>query len=283
MTGIIKRYPVVAFYVVALLIGGVFTAPYMASTLGWMPQIPFIFIFVAAFSASLAAVIVTAVIGGGAGVKALLSRFLIWRFHVGWWLAALLLPAVAAFGSVLLSGWFGGQQLDLGSLQPVYTLIPLLLIKVIQAGVGEEFGWRGFASPRLQRRHSALVASLIVGLMHGLWHWPLYFVEPMTQYYEQVAWGFWPALLIDTVMVILWSVTYTWLYNNTRGSVLIAAFFHGVVPTWMTYLAATGAFGGEIDLGPFVWYMVIFAVINVIIVVLYGPKHLSRKAERQTA
>jgi membrane protease YdiL (CAAX protease family) len=283
MAGTIKRYPVFAFYVVALLIGGVFTAPFIASTLGLMPQIPFIVIFVAAFSASLAGVIVTAIISGGAGVKALLSRFLIWRFHLGWWLAALLLPAVAAFGAVVLSGFFGGRPLDLHSLQPAYALIPLLLIKVIQAGVGEEFGWRGFALPCLQRRHSALVSSIIVGLMHGLWHWPLYFVEPMTQYYEQVAWGFLPALLIDTVMVILWSVTYTWLYNNTRGSVLIAAFFHGVVPTWMTYVLVTGAFGGDIDLGPFVWYLAVFAVINGIIVAVYGPKHLSRQAERQMA
>ena len=282
MTDTIKRYPVVAFYIVAWLIGGVFTAPFMASTLGLMPQIPFIVIFVAAWSASLAAVIITAIISGGAGVKALLARFLIWRFHVGWWLAALLLPAVAALGAVLLSGLFGGRSLDLRSLQPVYTLIPLLVIKVIQAGVGEEFGWRGFALPRVQRRHSALTASIIVGLMHGLWHWPLYFVEPMTQYYEQVAWGFWPALAFDTAMVILWSIAYTWLYNNTRGSVLIAAFFHGVVPTWMTYVAATSAFGGEIDIGPFAWYLGIFAVIDVVILVLYGPKHLSRKAERQT-
>jgi membrane protease YdiL (CAAX protease family) len=283
MSNLFKKYPLAAFYIVALLIGGIFTAPFMASTLGLMPQIPFIVIFVAAFSASLAAVIITAIISGGPGVKALLGRFLIWRFGLGWWLAALLLPAVAALGSVLLSGLFGGRPLDVRQLQPVYTLLPLLLIKVVQAGVGEEFGWRGFALPRLQRRHSALVASIIVGVMHGLWHWPLYFVEPMTQYYERVAWGFVPALLIDTVMVTLWSVTYTWLYNNTRGSVLIAAFFHGVVPTWMTYLAATGAFGGEIDLGPFVWYMAIFAVIDIVIVALYGPAHLSRKAERQKA
>jgi hypothetical protein len=51
----------------------------------------------------------------------------------------------------------------------------------------------------------------------------------------------------------------------------------------MTYLAATSAFGGEIDLGPFVWYMAIFAVIDIVIIALYGPAHLSRKAERQTA
>ena len=283
MSNLIKKYPVAAFYVVALLIGGVFTAPFIANYLGLIPPVPFIIIFVAAFSASLAGIIVTGVIGGWAGVKKLLGRFLIWRVGLGWWLAALLLPAVAALGSVLLSGLFGGRRLDVGQLQPLVMLIPLVLMKTIQAGVGEEFGWRGFALPRLQSRYNALVASIIVGVMHGLWHWPMYFIEPLTQYYEQVAWGFVPALLIDTVMVTLWSIMYTWLYNNTKGSVLIAAFFHGVVPTWMSYFAATGAWGGEIDMGPFAWYMGIFAVINVVIIAIYGPTHLSRKAERQTA
>ena len=283
MSALFKKYPVAAFYVVALLIGGIFTAPFIANYLGLIPPVPFITIFGAAFSASLAAVIVAGVISGWAGVKALLGRFLIWRFGLGWWLAALLLPAVATLGAVLLSTLFGGRPIDTSQFQPWYTLIPLLLMKVIQAGVGEEFGWRGFALPRLQGRYNALVASIIVGIMHGLWHWPLYFIEPMTQYYEQVAWGFVPALLIDTVMVTLWSITYTWLYNNSKGSVLMAAFFHGVVPTWMSYLAATSAWGGEIDMGPFVWYMGIFAVINIIIIAVYGAKNLSRKAKRQTA
>jgi hypothetical protein len=84
-------------------------------------------------------------------------------------------------------------------------------------------------------------------------------------------------------MVTLWSIMYTWLYNNSKGSVLIAAFFHGVVPTWMSYLAATSAWGGEIDMGPFMWYMGMFAVIDVIIIAVYGAKNLSRKAERQMA
>ena len=283
MSSLIKKHPVSAFYIVALLIGGIFTAPFIASYLGLIQPVPFIIIFGAAFSASLAAVIVTGLISGWVGVKRLLGRFLIWRFGLRWWLAALLLPALATVGAVLLSSLFGGRALDPSKFPPWYTLIPLLLMKVIQAGVGEEFGWRGFALPRLQRRHNALVASIIVGVMHGLWHWPLYFIEPMTQYYEQVAWGFFPALLIDTLMVTLWSITYTWLYNNSKGSVLMAAFFHGVVPTWMSYLAATSAWGGEIDMGPFVWYMGMFTVINVVIIAIHGAKNLSRQAERQTA
>jgi membrane protease YdiL (CAAX protease family) len=39
-------------------------------------------------------------------------------------------------------------------------------------GVTEETGWRGFALPTLQNRMTPLAATLIVGLMWGVWHFP---------------------------------------------------------------------------------------------------------------
>ena len=87
MSSLIKKYPVAAFYIVALFLGAIFTAPFIANYLGLIPPVPFILIFGAAFSASLAGIIVTGVISGKAGIKKLLGRFLIWRFGIGWWLA----------------------------------------------------------------------------------------------------------------------------------------------------------------------------------------------------
>ena len=45
-------------------------------------------------------------------------------------------------------------------------LLPLLIV-----ALGEEYGWRGFALPGLQTRYSALVAGLIVGAVHWVWHY----------------------------------------------------------------------------------------------------------------
>jgi membrane protease YdiL (CAAX protease family) len=84
----------------------------------------------------------------------------------------------------------------------------LVAFPVIAAAGGgqEEPGWRGFALDRFQARHSPLVATLLLGLIWGLWHLPLYglgFVGPM-----------------------MFVVFYTWLYNRT-GSVLLCVLLHG--------------------------------------------------------
>ena len=282
MSNLFRKYPVAAFYVVALLIGGVFSTPFIASALGLMPQIPFIIIFVAAFSATLAGIIVTGVISGGAGVKELLGRFLIWRFGLQWWAAVLLLPVVWWLSAMVLTSLLGGSVLDADRWQPLSFVIPYFLMKTIQAGVGEEFGWRGFALPRLQSRYNALAASIIVGVMHGFWHWPLYFVEGMGQYALRMEVGFLPAILLDTVMVTLWSIMYTWFYNNTKGSVLVAAILHGNIPVWALFFGIVGE-GIGINLAVQFYYIGLVALTTVFILAIYGPVHLSRTTERQTA
>jgi membrane protease YdiL (CAAX protease family) len=276
---------VAAFYFIALLIGGLFSAPLILSEMGVIPQIPTFIIFVAASSSSLAGIIMAGIIGGWEGVKKLLARFLIWRFDIRWWAALLILPILWWLVAILLNSLFGGVGIDFSNFQPLAMIIPILLIKVIQAGVGEEFGWRGFALPRLQSRYSALAASLIVGVMHGFWHWPMFFLEGLTQYSFRMEVGFIPAILLDTVMVTLWAIFYTWFFNNTRGSVLVSAIFHGVVPTWafiFGFFGQTAGVGTTANLPIQLWYMGVVAVSVVVIIAMYGAKNLSRMAERQT-
>ena len=98
-------------------------------------------------------------------------------------------------------------------------LLPLfLLILALTDGLGEELAWRGFALPRLLTRYNALVASLVLGVLWGLWHLPLVWTEgaPM---YQQPVWLF----LLD---IMAKSVLFTWVFLHTRGSVLLAILLH---------------------------------------------------------
>lgn len=81
------------------------------------------------------------------------------------------LSPLAVFGAVVLvmrlvtgtwqaaSGF--GQVAELPSLHWLAGWLVWILI----SGLGEETGWRGFALPRLQARHSARDASFILGLL----------------------------------------------------------------------------------------------------------------------
>ena len=88
--------------------------------------------------------------------------------------------------------------------------------------LNEEPGWRGFALPRLQSRFSPLVASLILGTFWGLWHVPLHL---MGMYYG----GAWGALI--RIQEIPRAILFTWIYNRTKGSLLLTILFHATINT----------------------------------------------------
>lgn len=97
--------------------------------------------------------------------------------------------------------------------------------------MGEELGWRGFALPRLQARMSALSASLILGLLWALWHLPLYLTagHPLSEVF--FGW-FLLSILADAIL-------FTWIFNNTRGSLLVVLLFHASIATSGLFLAST--------------------------------------------
>jgi membrane protease YdiL (CAAX protease family) len=112
-----------------------------------------------ALSASLAGIVVAAVEGRKGGVRELLGRFLIWRVGIQWWAFVLLFAVIPAVAALYLFSLFGGPPVDWSGLEPLYSVVPMIIMLTILAGMGEEFGWRGFAMPRLQARYNALVSS----------------------------------------------------------------------------------------------------------------------------
>jgi membrane protease YdiL (CAAX protease family) len=221
---------------------------------------------VAYYLLTVAVVAVAAVAGGRKALLDLVHRCLRWRVGLGWYLAAALVPVALAFGCVAIYWWVAGQ-LFVGrmlALRPagLYLLraIPIWLVT-------EELAWRGFALPRLQRRTgNALTASLVLGMIWALWHTPLFFIQGISQH----DYG-WPYLGF-VLLVPAESVLTTWLFNSTRGSVLIAALFH-------TFSRAALSYSGALAGGAGLFWLAVaaFWLAAVSVVLLAGPKSLSRR------
>lgn len=269
MAVLVKKYPALSLFVLAMIFG---LAPVLAVAAGLLPP-PWIQL--GALSSSLAAIVLVLVEGRTGGLRELLRRALIWRVGIQWWILALFYAIVPSVAALYLYQLLGGPAVEWSGLQPLYTVVPMFLFLTLAAGIGEEFGWRGFLLPRLQTRHSALVSSLIVGVAWAAWHVPMFFIEGTSQYEQGLAGGRLPAILGYAALVIASSVQFTWLFNNTKGSVLMAAVFHGASNAWGGYIDVyRGHFNGILV------FMAVSVLITGVIVLLAGAKDLSRAHKR---
>ncbi len=268
MTNFVKKYPAVSLFILALIFG---LAPTLPAVAGLIPPA---YMQLAALSASAAGITLAAIEGRKGGVRELLRRALIWRVDPGWWLFVFLFPIAMTFATLYIAKLFGGPEVDLSALPPISSLVPTIIMLIIFAGLGEEFGWRGFAIPRLQNRYNALVSGLIIGCMHWLWHTPLFIIPGTGQYGMGQEFGVLVAFLGYGSMVISWAILLSWIFNNTGGSVLMVAVYHGVLNAWTGY---TGAMEHPIRAYT---YIALSILVSIVIVVLFGAENLSRKNKK---
>ena len=269
MSTFVRKYPAISLLLLAMIFG--FAPALMVATGLLSPA----WTQLGALSSSLAAIVLVVIEGRKGGLRELLGRALIWRVDIKWWLFALFYMIVPTVASLYLYHLLGGPAVDWSGLQPLYQVVPMLIFYTIAAGIGEEFGWRGFLLPRLQARHNALVSGLIVGIAWATWHVPLFFIKGTGQYEQQMDAGLLPAILGYAVFVTVQSVQFTMLFNNTKGSVLLAAVFHGASNAWANYIDVyRGHFDGILVLAA------LFVLITVVIVLLFGPRDLSRTNRR---
>jgi len=210
-------FPLVAYFVLAYALSWIILVP---AGFGLLPDSASVLAWLAPFGPAVAAFIVTALTGGRPAVRQLLRRLVQWRVGAGWYLLVLLgIPLLELLGAFVLLG-----SVPLGDIARNWPVIftgylPAVVYVAIFTGMGEEPGWRGFALPRLQDRHGPLLATAVLAVVWGMWHLP------------NVLFGGWtgPSFSLWMVLTVASTFIYTWVYNHTGGSILLAALLHGAI------------------------------------------------------
>ncbi len=196
-----------------------------------------------------AAVLITARRSGRQGVKQLLGTALRWRFAPIWYAVAggsVLVVYLTAIGIAVLAG----NPLE----EPLFAWprqgLLLLVVQQLWVAIGEEYGWRGFALPRLQERWGSLGGSLILGVIWAAWHLPLFLMPGSGQ--DGVNFGVYALTIMGHTLLL------TLLYNRTNGSVLSAMLFH--IALNMLFFTMNFPHGAEAVM-PWLWLVVMLIVI----------------------
>jgi membrane protease YdiL (CAAX protease family) len=232
----LARHPLLAYSALAYGLSWLILVP---AGLGLLPDSAGgILSWLAPFGPAAAAFLVAALTGGRPAVGQLLRRLGRWRVGAHWYLLVLagipllqLLGAFAVLGTVPLG--------ELARNWPAYftTYLPSVVYVFLFTGLGEEPGWRGFALPRLQERHGPLLGTAILGVVWTLWHLP----NLLFGGYTGVSYALWVVVTLATTVI------YTWVYNRTGGSILIAALLHGAINSGKGVLGPQGLLPGFAD------------------------------------
>lgn len=176
----------------------------------------------AIFLGLLPALMISSGFSNNPNVKMVFRSYIKPKGHFALYLVAFLLVPVSLLLGASITLLLG-QDVSWLSLPYGLELIGLIVLTFMYtfffgAGTNEEPGWRGFALPRLQLKFSPLIASIILGLIWGFWHTPIY----LPQYSSFIQYGI---FLLNTIKI---AIILTWLYNRTGGSVLATALLHTI-------------------------------------------------------
>jgi len=190
---------------------------------------------------SLAAFLIVIIVGGKHGLIDFLRPFGRWRAKLYLWVIAIFGPAMLYLIGLGIYTLFGGEPPPFIMIREELHLIPLYLILVVlmpwNGPVGEEFGWRGFALPKLQNRYGPLIASLVIGIVWGTWHLPSLFAPLGVLGALASSLGVFNFIIIYTLGTTANSFYMTWLYNKTNSSALIAGIvWHAAINFWAPVL-----------------------------------------------
>ena len=253
----IRRHPVVSYvllawgiawaYWVPMAIRGEVVTPGATTGSSHFPGL---------MSPLVAAVVITAIVGGRSGLLDFGRRLFRWRVPLRWYAAAALPFAIYLGAAVAMAGT-GGKQFaiaELGEFSGLPTTLgwPLLILAVLVFnGYGEEGGWRGFLTPALLARRGPFTTSLIVAAVWFTWHVPSF---PVIETYRNMGLAIIPMMGFG---ILSGAIVLTWLYVGSGGSIFIVSLWHLALNFGSATTAARGLPGIVLWNAILVWAMVV--------------------------
>ena len=253
---LVRCYPLIGYVVIAYA----FTAAYDFLVTLPNPDLPS---FPRDFGPSVAALLVTAAIGGRTAVKALLGRLVLWRVPARWYLFVFLgIPAIFTLGIVMVPGAVASfRPPSLMELLVVPGLVAFLYTIVFGGPLFEEPGWRGFALPRMQTRWGPLLGTVVLGVLWAAWHFTEYLTDPG---FAATNGGLTPqGLGVFVLAEVSFSIIITWVFNHTQGSLFIAILLHAMINWSQLLTSSIFPAAGTNENGP----LVVFGAVAVVLAV----------------
>lgn len=234
---LVKSNPLLLMYLIMFTLAWSIMIPQALYSQGVLSApLPEILEILTGWAPAMAAILVSAALAGRAGVSGLMRRFLIWRVGIQWYLMGAFLMAVIILGGIGLHIAFGGQVPVIpASGAPAWDIALTFLIFVLLGFLinTEEVAWRGFALPRLQVKYGALLAALLITVPEVLLHVPLFWVQD--SFVQTVGLGWFSAFSVAAVFI------YVYVFNRTKGSLLIVTLLHASQNAWSNLLSDNSA------------------------------------------
>lgn len=239
-----SKKEIILFFIIAFGWMWLINLPRVLAAFGWLElpaPLSALMGYLALFGPGAAAFVMAGIRSGKPGIKSLWRSGWQLNFEKRWLAPAIfLVPLAGLLTWLILSLVQVPIEWQYGA--PPAMIVPIGLLIWLLNAYPEEYGWRGYALPRLLEKFSPITASLILGIAWGIWHLPLHFIPTTTQYVIPV-WEY----LVQTIVL---SFLYTWLHKGTGGSVFIAALFHtfsniagAAIPYWTSSTGRWISFG----------------------------------------
>ena len=185
-------------------------------------------VFLGVFGPGIAGIVMTYREQGKEGGRDFWQRvFDFRRISLKWYALILLLFPVLHLISIAINAWLGGDPPGFAFIKETTPMpagiLTVVILYLLQSAL-EELGWRGYMLDCLQAIWRPTVASLVLGIVHALWHLPLFWIAGTNQSrYLSVL-----AFVLFVVFVTSGSFYNTWCYNDNHRSTLAVILFHTV-------------------------------------------------------